>query len=361
MTTIKEEYEKKFDIIIQEYKGLYKETIIKCIKCETIHNNVKPFNYGRRKTRCCENGKKFTPISKRIKIDGRDTQVNFEKVKSMLEENCKNKDGECLNVDEYKNHQTNLKFKCNVCKYEWNATYNNIINKGSWCPNCVTKQDSEKKCKVILEYLTNKEFIKVRPRWLATENLGHYLELDCFNEELKLALEYNGIQHYEPDMFLHRPKNYKQLTIDEIKNECKKNLEKQIKKDNFKYEKCKENGIKLIIISYLDARNGFSYIKKKIYNEIKEFVEKEPDKEWLESNSAGMNIDAPAKQRKLDLLKYIEDHAKGYKIKNPDIIIEGFRHKFILICPNNHEYTTYLDNFKNRKRRCKWCAMQKNK
>ena len=30
------------------------------------------------------------------------------------------------------------------------------------------------------------------------------LEIDCFNEELKLCIEYNGKQHYEFIKFFHR-------------------------------------------------------------------------------------------------------------------------------------------------------------
>jgi hypothetical protein len=43
-----------------------------------------------------------------------------------------------------------------------------------------------------LEILTGYRFKSVRPGWLENPLTGRNLELDCYNEYLKLALEYNG-------------------------------------------------------------------------------------------------------------------------------------------------------------------------
>ena len=55
----------------------------------------------------------------------------------------------------------------------------------------------QKLCNDILEEYYNKHFFSVRPNWLKNYETGYNLELDCYNDELKVALEYNGEQHYE--------------------------------------------------------------------------------------------------------------------------------------------------------------------
>lgn len=51
-------------------------------------------------------------------------------------------------------------------------------------------------CKKTIEKITKKEFFKVRPTFLKNPETNRNLELDLYNEELKLAIEFNGYQHY---------------------------------------------------------------------------------------------------------------------------------------------------------------------
>lgn len=79
-------------------------------------------------------------------------------------------------------------------------------------------------------------FSKCRPDCLrnpVTENYN--LELDCYNKDLKLALEYNGIQHYKFSPYFHRNK-------DAFLN--------QKYRDELKRRMCVENGIRLIEVPY---------------------------------------------------------------------------------------------------------------
>lgn len=89
-------------------------------------------------------------------------------------------------------------------------------------------------CKNVLENIYNKSFIKVRPDFLRNPSTGENLELDCYNEELKLALEYNGKQHYFFTPEYH--KSYSDLYY----QKCR---------DDYKKIACKNNGIKLIVIT----------------------------------------------------------------------------------------------------------------
>ena len=82
------------------------------------------------------------------------------------------------------------------CKngHTWVSTVFNIKNMDSWCPYCLNK--SEQKCRELFEQITGKKFPKIRPKWLINDR-GNQMELDGYCEELKIAFEYQGKQHYE--------------------------------------------------------------------------------------------------------------------------------------------------------------------
>jgi hypothetical protein len=78
-------------------------------------------------------------------------------------------------------------------------------------------------------------FTKIRPDMLKNNVTGQNLELDLYNDELKLGIEYSGIQHYKFVPFFH--KNYEQFQTQKYRDEIKRML-------------CEKNGIKLIEIPY---------------------------------------------------------------------------------------------------------------
>ena len=113
-----------------------------------------------------------------------------------------------------------------------------------------TESKGEIECKKAAEKIFNKPFKKIRPDFLKSHETGKNLEIDVYNEALKLAIEYNGQQHYQYSKFFH-----KNGQVD---------FEKQLKRDQFKEQKCKENGIKLISVPYLVKNNEIEqYIRVK--------------------------------------------------------------------------------------------------
>lgn len=94
----------------------------------------------------------------------------------------------------------------------------------------------ERLCKEFLEFTFHKKFDKVRPPFLKNPVTGYPLELDLYNEELKLAVEYNGQQHYHYNSMMH------QSSRDRFQNQQYKDI---IKKDI-----CEKNNITLIIVPY---------------------------------------------------------------------------------------------------------------
>lgn len=165
-------------------------------------------------------------------------------------EECKeyaiSKGGECLSTV-YVNTRTKMKWRC-AEGHEWNATFSHIKSGGQWCPKCATNNMSENLCRDIFEKYLLEKFPNVRPKFLDG------LELDGYNEELNIAFEYNGIQHYEYIPYFHRngPEAF----------------EKQKDRDLKKYKICRDRNIKLIIIPYqYDYRNP-QLLEDYIYDEL---------------------------------------------------------------------------------------------
>lgn len=99
------------------------------------------------------------------------------------------------------------------------------LKRGSWCPYCPASI-GERLCRLYFEHLFRKPFPKVRPSWLKSGKTRGVLELDGYCEELKLAFEHQGEQHYKyGSMFARDRKSYeKRVQLDELKRRlCKKN------------------------------------------------------------------------------------------------------------------------------------------
>lgn len=102
----------------------------------------------------------------------------------------------------------------------------------------------EQICRKTLEEIYGVTFKNVKPTWLRNPETGRCLELDCYNDEYKIAVEYNGEQHYIwPHKFYPKLEDFK----------------KQVRRDKYKEHMCKTLGIHLIIVPYTvkhdDIRN----------------------------------------------------------------------------------------------------------
>jgi len=183
------------------------------------------------------------------KCNGYNKRRSIEEIKKA----CKKYDVICLSDKIKKNGET-YKFKCMKCEVEWEDTLSNFFNHNK-CPNKKCRYVNlfgENLVRGIFERIFRKKFIKIKPDWLRNPKTGYKLELDGFNEELKLAFEYNGRQHYE------LVEGFK-MTVERLE------MQKYI--DNFKVNKCSELGIKLIVIPQVNL-----YIK---VTELEEYISKQ--------------------------------------------------------------------------------------
>lgn len=113
---------------------------------------------------------------------------------------------------------------------------------------CSSKK-GEEICRHYLREIFGKPFHRAHPRWLRNPETGKCLELDCYNAELMIALEYNGEQHYVYPNTFHR---------------TREDFDAQLRRDKFKADKCKERGVLLIVVPYNIPKS-----------EIREFIKRE--------------------------------------------------------------------------------------
>lgn len=115
------------------------------------------------------------------------------------------------------------------------------VKKDLRCPNGKIREDTksytrgERICKDTLEKLYGLPFKKERLKCLENPLTGRRLELDCYNEQLQIAVEYNGIQHYVWPNYTGQ--SYEDFIY-------------QIQRDQLKVELCDKNGIYLITVPY---------------------------------------------------------------------------------------------------------------
>ena len=129
---------------------------------------------------------------------------------------------------EYTQDSTVLKFSTST-KLGPSSELSALPSTASQSKRKINRYKSEKESRRIVESIFNKSFHSMKPDFLEFEN-GSNLELDMYNEEMKLAFEYQGIQHSKYTPYFH--KKYEDFLY-------------QQKKDEWKRNKCREMGILL--------------------------------------------------------------------------------------------------------------------
>ncbi len=133
------------------------------------------------------------------------------------------REGKCLST-EYINYPTLMSWECKN-GHIWETSIA-VLQRGAWCPKCRYK--SESMCRDIMEEYMGYKFPKRRL------NCMEYLEFDGYSEEVKLAFEYNGIQHDKYTPYFHK--------------NGERDFEEQCERDLRKISLSKENNIQLITI-----------------------------------------------------------------------------------------------------------------
>ena len=210
------------------YKNYKTKLTVRC-KCglswETCYKNLRRGNFCRR----CSNKGKVTLDTCQKKASGLD--------------------GYCLSL-EYINARTKLIWSCKN-GHEWMSSYDRV-RRGAWCTRC-TSTISEEICRVLFEEYFEKKFPKRRPAWLVNDR-GNQMELDGYCQELGLAFEFNGRQHYEVI-------EYFKMTSETLKVRQKDDTKKKLL--------CRQNNVILVIIKQTLCKSNINDFKKVIINECK--------------------------------------------------------------------------------------------
>jgi len=124
---------------------------------------------------------------------------------------ARDRGGECMSL-KYENTGSKLLWRCGN-GHEWFAVPDSI-KRGTWCPHC-SGSYGERLCRFIMESIFNTKFPKSRPDWLIGSK-GNLLEYDGYSQELNLAFEYHGQQHYrEVSHFHKRRRSFEDQKIDD--------------------------------------------------------------------------------------------------------------------------------------------------
>lgn len=315
-----------------------------------------------------------------------ETQLKFFKLSKRI---AKGKKGALLSK-EYINSQTKMEWKCS-CGYIWDATYANI-SRGKWCPRCagkivgiedVIERASLKGLKVLSNKYTpgnrkykfecpightfSMTFTKLKHQgcpecakgvgerivrayfekcfnrkfptrrgldWFKSKS-GGYLELDGYCEELAIAFEHHGLQHY----------NDKNLYI-----KSKYQLDRRKEMDELKRHLCKKNGVILIEVPQVNNLISLKELPHFLYTEFVKKIKidfKDPRRVKVDFSS----VYSPDKLKKhqADVKKLnLECLSKEWK---------GTRHKMryrCLVC--GHERSIAPTSLHGQTRGCPKCA-----
>lgn len=154
-----------------------------------------------------------------------------------------------LTVLEYvgKKEYSNCGAKINIWKCLCSCGNIIAINQGElktgFNPSCGCQSCSIGE-KIIEEYLKNNNIKYDKQKRFADCRYKNPLPFDFYLPKGKICIEYQGQQHYEPVDFAGKGKEWakKQLQLNQIRDEIKRTY-------------CKNNGIKLVEISYLEKDN----------------------------------------------------------------------------------------------------------
>ena len=198
-----------------------------------------------------------TKLRVRFRACGHDAHVSFHQIQSSTrcakcasnarvtraeyDELARSRGGRLLEMA----RQTNLPSTW-ICSrgHQFRRRFTGLTKRQTFCPICSAGL-AERQCRAAVEQLFRVPFRKVRLKDVRGIG-GGPIELDMFNETLKLAVEHNGRQHYKEQ------KNWG----------GERTFQRQVEHDRRRRDYCQKNGITLIEIRELNTLTPVSGLKR---------------------------------------------------------------------------------------------------
>jgi hypothetical protein len=242
---------------------------------------------------------------------------------------AKNIDIICLS-DKYINYTSKLKLMCNKNHIFFKSFAD--LKQSNKCPICSSDGLGERLCRSAFEQLFNKKFPKNYPKWLRT-NEGNALELDGYNEELGIAFEHQGQQHYKYNKFFHG---------------SLEDFEKQKERDILKKELCQKNNVKLIIVPEIPKLLKLKNLKKYLINELNKY---NIHLNYKYINFNFLNVFSTNKDDEiLNTIKEIAENKNGKCLSSS---YKGDRIKLKFQCEKGHTFYSSPNKIKQNQ----WCPI----
>lgn len=154
--------------------------------------------------------------------------------------------GEILLIGNYESNNKSTKFKCQKCGFIFTTSVASIVDRQTRCPKCsISISKGEQK---IINFLEKQDIKYSFQKKLE----GTRMHFDFYLDDLNLAIEYDGIQHFKPIKHFDGEKGF---------------IETQ-RRDQEKNNYCTQNKINLLRISYLD----FDNIERIINTEVQRLI-----------------------------------------------------------------------------------------
>lgn len=124
-----------------------------------------------------------------------------------------------IRIGPYLGSQVKTQHLCVCGNDQWFPKPNNVLHSLDSC-GCQKGKKCENLIRQIFEHLTGKKFPSIKADFIKNPKTGVSLQLDGYCEELKLAFEYDGIQHSDPRSHFHKNSNefYELQERDKYKN-----------------------------------------------------------------------------------------------------------------------------------------------
>ena len=274
------------------------------------------------------NGKRWCPTCSKKKA-GISRRLDIDAVRQIAID----RGGEFLS-QEYSGNQITYRWRC-VHKHEWENSLANI-KRGQWCPICQSGY-SERCVRVCFEALFAAEFPKKRPDWLRSKR-GHSLELDGFNDELRIAFEHQGRQHTE---------------ITYIFDGGDKNaLNYRAYLDRRKKRLCHQNGVQLICVPQIDDVLPLKALTAFVINECSKAGIRVTEKHREVEPDYAIAFQ-PSRVDFIERLKLFSGKKGGDCLSQSWI---GWRQKYLFVCERKHTWETTAGSILHHGSWCKRCA-----